>query len=289
MWILLLRLAYKVLLALFIAFSVVQTAQGAPQTAAWLNDLGVENSRLLGVLLTGLALLVGVGLFAGPHRIKAWLGSEAQKPTTMDQLIRSEYRKAKSRSGIAAAPKSDELLGQEAMALGGWPENDPLVRVAYSDQTGNDLVVRFDFPEAPVNRDGHIELVAGHGTRVKWVIELANSGAGSSRAHITILAPSHLIHYLDPVDFFQTTKTDFTAENMVSDGKNSLRFRGWFAPLMGGGRSTELEFQTTISYAYRDIPIRVQVDNEDGPHGLADVYLPIRAVVAPDGKPVRGR
>ena len=166
---------------------------------------------------------------------------------------------------------------------------DPLVQVAYGDQTGNDLVVRFDFPRAPVNKLGKIELVPGHGTRVDWVIELTNMKEGAKKAHITLLAPSHLIHHIDPISPFSRTKTDFTAENMVSDGTDSLRFRGWFSPLMGGGRTTELEFQTTISYAYRDIPVRVQVDDEDGSQGLADVYLPIRAVIAPDSKPVRGR
>jgi hypothetical protein len=63
----------KALVLGFVAFGVIQEAQGAPQTAHWLNQVGATHSRALAMVLTA-AIAIALLVLAFPHRVGVLFG-----------------------------------------------------------------------------------------------------------------------------------------------------------------------------------------------------------------------
>jgi hypothetical protein len=79
-----LRRLGKVLVVAFVVFGAIQEAQGAPQTARWLKQIGVQHSQVPAMLLTALLALALLAI-AFPHRARALFGLHAirsGRPTT---------------------------------------------------------------------------------------------------------------------------------------------------------------------------------------------------------------
>lgn len=104
----------------FVVWGAVEEVQGTPQAARWLASAGVKHGQLLGLLITGLLMLVAVLLLAGPERVQGWFESKPKeaKPALPIETKTSESDQARPKTELVLATPQDAALAKTKKWIG---------------------------------------------------------------------------------------------------------------------------------------------------------------------------